>query len=303
VDRYDAPDPIRNGETIFRFLSANGSRRLSRRLKVDGVATASLYSSAYQNPKNDHDLARTFLSAGGAYSVSPQCSLTVHFSTNRSFNRYIDASNSGNNNVTSDYQMLAVMNVRASRDITIAQNYLLSASYRIADDPRQESNDTLVRNRRIDTTAADTLLPFAYLRLTHSFLFQDLGPFRSEAPGQDRRYVVSTERYAQGLEASFALAPLTGVLLSVSQKLGNTRDRQLATGGRTTQNRWNLTAGMEFDRMLPGGAALHGAVQHIGEYTERPPECDGPNPPPSCLGFDPQRSDYWVAGMTLQRNF
>lgn len=303
VDRYGAPDPLRNGETIVRFLTASGSRRLSRRLKVDGVATASLFSSLYQNPKNDHDLARTFLSAGGGYSVSPQCSLTVHFSTNRSFNRYIDASNSGSNNVVSDYQMLAVMNVRASRDITIAQNYLLSASYRIADDPRQESTNTLVRNRRIDTTAADTLFSFAYARLTHSFLFQDLGPFLREVPGQDRRYVVSSERYSQTIEAAFGFTPATGISLLVSQKLGNTRDHQLATGSRTTQNRWNLTAGMDLDRELPGGAALHASVQHIGEYSERPSECDGANPPPSCFAFDPQRSDYWVAGVALQRNF
>ncbi len=303
VDRYGAPDPLRNGETIFRFLTANGSRRVSRRLRVDGVATASLYTSAYEDPKNDHDMARTFLSAGGGYSVSPQCSLTVHFSTNRSFDRFIDASQSGSNNVVSDYQMLAIMNVRASRNITVAQNYLLSASYRIADDPRQESTNTLVRNRRIDTTAADTLFPIAFVRLTHSFLFQDLGPFRHEAPGQDRRYVVSTERYSQSLEAAFALEPLTGIRFLVSQKLGNNRDHQLASGGRSTQNRWNLTAGMEFDRVLPGGAALRGAVQHIGEYTERPSECGGPNPPPFCIGFDPQSSDYWVAGLTLQRNF
>jgi hypothetical protein len=205
--------------------------------------------------------------------------------------------------VLSDYQMLAVMNVRASRDITIAQNYLLSASYRIADDPRQESTNTLVRNRRIDTTAADTLFSFAYARLTHSFLFQDLGPFLREAPGEERRYVVSTERYSQTIEAAFGLTPATGISFLVSQKLGNTRDHQLATGSRSTQNRWNLTAGMDLDRELPGGAALHASVQHIGEYTERPSDCSGANPPPSCLGFDPQRADYWVAGVALQRNF
>ncbi len=297
------PDSIRNGTTVTRFLTGNGSRRLTSRLSVDGVATASLNSYSYWKPINDQDIARTFVSLGGGYTVSRQCSLTVHFSSNRGFNRFIDASNSGGNYVTNDYQMLAVLNLRATEQLSITQNYLLSASYRILDDPNQDDRNSLLRNRRIDTIAADTLFPFAFVRLTHNFLFQDAGPYIHEAPGQDRHYIVSSETYAQSLEATLGVKPLAGILFLVTQKLGNSRTHQLSTGARTVQNRWGLTGSMEFNQTLPGGAALQGAVRHIGEYTETPPECRGPNPPATCFGFDPQRSDYWVAGVSLQWSY
>ncbi len=285
-----SPDSTRNGETLFRFLSGNASRRLSQRLTVDGAASASLNSYSYVKPIGDQDLASAFASIGGLYNVSPQCSLKVHFTARRAINRYIDASQSANSNVTSDYAILAELDVRASRRMTIVQNYYLSASYRVADNPGQESftTNSLSRNRRVDTTAADTLFPFAFVRLVHNFTYSDGGPYIREEVGQDRRFIVTNETYTQALEGAVGVKPITGVLFLLSQRLGNARSHTLATGQRTNQNSWNLTGSVEFDRPLPGGAAIRGAIRHIGEYTE---------------GVPASRDDRWEAGVTLQRDF
>ena len=46
------------------------------------------------------------------------------------------------------------------------------------------------------------------------------------------------------------------------------------------------------DRELPGDMSLHGSVQHIGEYTEKPSYL------PSA-----EVVDYWLAGATFTKSF
>ena len=197
---------------------------------------------------------------------------------------------SGGNNVQTTYQMDALVRLQASPTFSIYQNYQLNANYLIYD--YDEKRNTLNRIRRIDTTLLDSLFSFATIRLTHNFFFQDRGAYRRASEDEPREYSVDQESYAQNLSIAVAIRLMNGVIAGATQSLGNTRNFFPSPALNTNRNRWNLNVGLTVDRELPGELRLNGVVQRIGEYTERP----GPLPPLDVV-------DYWLAGVTLMKDF
>jgi hypothetical protein len=279
-----------NGTVINRAMNLNGARRVNRRLWLDGTGSVSLFTRQYVDSKSDKDDVRGYLNAGGGYLVSERCSTAVHFSVNRSHAVAIAFESSGGNNVQTAYQMDAALKLRASPTFTIYQNYQLNANYLIYD--YDEKRNALNRIRRIDTTLIDSLFTFATLRLTHNFFFQDRGSYTRAAEDEPREYTVAQETYAQSLTASISVRLLRGVVANATQSLANTRSYFPNPASNTNRNRWNLNLGVIVDRDLPGELRLNGAVQRIDEYTERP----GPQPPLDVV-------DYWIAGITLMKDF
>lgn len=296
-----------NGRILSRFLTATAARRISSRLWLDGMGSASLFSYQYVYPdtappfENDRDNARAAFNLGGGYRVSDRCSTTVHFSTERSHTVAVGAAASGNNAVQTNYQLNATLSLRPTRRLVIEQAYLMSAVYQIYD--YLEERSILSRSKRIDTTVTDSLLPFLGLGLSHNFLFRDVGPFVREEPGSSRLFTATTETYQQNLAVKLGLKPASGVMAFATQNLANTRDYGLASKTKDVTNRWTLTVGGELRRELPGNANLEATVQRIGAHTERPPGCDGPNPPASCGSYDRREEDYWLVTATLQKEF
>ncbi len=281
---------IGNGSNVTRFLQLSGSQQLSRKLTLDGAATASLTSFQYVDSTRDEDNARGYLNVGGGYQVSERCNTLVHFSISRGHNVQIDPSQSPNNNVQTTYQMDASMKLRATPRLNVNQGYLLNALYQIYDLPSAESKNVLTRIRRIDTIASDSLFSFAMLQLSHDFLFRDFGSFTRSAPQAQRLYRVSSQTYIQTLAATLNLKPASGVALFLTQSLTNSQVH--STGGTTISNRWYLAVGANVDQTIFGDASLNGTVQHIGAYDER-------HLPTGALN----EQDDWIAAATLVKSF
>jgi len=279
-----------NGTILDRMLSANGYRKVSGRLAVDATAAVSLQTAKYEDERSDQDVTRINLNAGGGYRVSAACSTTVHFSTTRSHGIFIDPSASSTNAVQSTYQMNATMRLQVSRTFWLNQNYLLSADYRVFD--FTEDQNFLNRVRRIDTDIIDTVFSFAYVRLTHNFIFRDQGTYSRDFGEASRQYRVAVETYDQTLAATVGIKVARGVRLSAMQSLLNQRNHYLADDSRTLRNRWNLTGGIEIERPVWNGALLSGAIRHIGSYDEQ------------VLPNTPNNEEaYWIAGITFQKQF
>jgi hypothetical protein len=281
-----------NGFNITRFLQATGAHQVSRKLSLDGVATASLTSFQYDGSDSilDQDNARGYVNVGGAYKVSDRCETLVHFSTTRGHTVAIDPSRSSNNNVQSTYQMDAVLRLDVNSRLRINQLYVLNAVYQIYDNSAAESKNVLSRIRRIDTTVSDSLFSFVTLQLVHNFLSRDFGSFTRPAGGGDRVYRVTSETYVQTVSASLNLKPAAGVVLFVTQSLSNTRI--ISSVGAQPVNRWNLAAGATVNRTILGDATLIGTAQHIGAYDER-----------RAPGHPLNEQDDWIAGVTLAKSF
>jgi len=279
-----------NGTILDRSLTANGYRKVSTRLAMDGTASVSLQTAKYEDERSDQDVTRINVSAGGGYRVSAACSTTVHFSATRSHGIYIDPSASSTNAIQSTYQMNATMRLQVSRTFWLNQNYLLSADYRVFD--YTEEQNFLNRVRRIDTDLIDTVFSFAYVRLTHNFIFRDQGTYSRDFGEASRRYRVSVETYDQTLAASVGIKVARGIRISAMQSLLNQRNHFLSNDSRSLRNRWNLTGGIDIERPVWNGALLSGAIRHIGSYDERVV----PNAPNN-------EEAYWIAGITFQKQF
>jgi len=279
-----------NGILLTRQLNANAYRKLSGRLALDATASAYLQTSKYVDERSDQDVARTSMNLGGGYRVSAACSTTVHFSASRGRSVFIDPSASSTNAVQTTYQMNATMRLRLSRTFFLNQSYLLSADYRIFD--FTEDQNFLNRVRRIDTDMIDTVFSFAFVRLTHNFIFRDQGTYSRDVGESSREYSVSVETYDQTLAASVGIAVARGIRILAAQSLLNQRNRFLVNNTRTLRNRWNLTAAIEIERSIWDGAEVKGAVRHIGSYDEQ-----------ALANLPNNEEAYWIAGVTFHKQF
>jgi hypothetical protein len=273
-----------------RALASLLRRTVSSRLILDGSARISLRSQQYSDPRTDQDLLQTGGSVGGGYVLTRACSTSVHFTVNRSHTMSIDPRASGSNNVQTLYQLTATMQYLPSRNFAIRQTYLLSGDYKIYD--YAESQNYLNQTRRIDTDFADTLLPFAYLRLTHSFIYRDNGNYARLAPGADRTYRVAFETYEQTLRVGCGIKIVPGVTLSAIQGLFNQKSHDFVRSSNSVRNRFSLDAGIDVNRTFPGDCGIVGALRHIGGYDEITASQTNAN-----------EEDYWIAGATFQKQF
>jgi len=280
-----------NGTVINRSLNASGMHRMTNRLWLDANSSISLFSTMYDDKVSDQDNVKGFANVGGGYRIAATCSTTVHFSVNRAHSIAINENSSGGNNVQTTYQMDASLRLQATPTFLILQNYQINANYQIYD--YDEPRNTLSRIRRVDTILQDSLFSFASVKLVHNFFFQDRGPYASFSPDESRIYYTAQQIYQQNLGATLGLTPTHGLVLYATQSLANTRTYSYnPPAPTTTRNRWGLTFGANLDRDLSGNMALHGTIQHIGEYTETP----APRP-----SLDPV--SYWVAGVTFTKDF
>jgi hypothetical protein len=293
-----------NGLTLSRSLNVNVTRKISSRLALVGLGSASLYSYEYdfdraanQNRSfsvDDRDIASAFGSLGLRFSVTPRCSTAVSFTANRSHDVSLDESRSSGNIATTVYQLNGSVWLPLERNLTISQNYAITATYRIFD--YAETRNDLTRNFRINTTIADTLLPFAYLRLDHRYYFFDRGDFSPLDPVGDPRgvrlYGVQQEQFQQTLEGTVGIRPAGGILLIAKQSLADTRNHDLVNDGRNRIQQWNLSLGLEVSRSFWDGAGLIGAVRHEGRYQNVQNNDASIN-----------REDNWIAGVTFQKDF
>jgi hypothetical protein len=273
-----------------RSLAGLLRRTVSSRLILDGAARVSLRSQQFSDPRTDQDLLQSGANLGGGFMLTRTCSTSVHFTVNRSHTMSIDSRASGSNNVQTLYQLTATMQYLPSRNFAIRQNYLLSSDYKIYD--YAESQNFLNQTRRIDTDFADTLLPFAYIRLTHSFIYRDNGNYTRLAPGADRTYRVAFETYEQTLRVGCGIRIVPGVTVSAIQGLFNQKSHDFARSSNSVRNRFSLDAGIDVNRTFPGGCGIVGALRHIGGYDEITASQTTAN-----------EEDYWIAGATFQKQF
>jgi hypothetical protein len=94
------------------------------------------------------------------------------------------------------------------------------------------------------------------------------------------------------LATTVGIAVARGIRIVATQSLLNQRNHFLSNDKSTLRNRWNLTGGVEIERTIWNGAQLLGAVRHIGSYDEQ----QLPNTPNN-------EEEYWIAGITLQKQF
>lgn len=276
-----------NGVNLNRILSLNASRKVSRRLAVDALASASLVSDDYESDKNDRDVQHTFVSFGFGYMLAPTCSTTVHVSRAGGHTVYLDPSLSSQNAVTTTYQVNATLRYAPNRNFSILQAYLINADYRILDFVEQQNH--LARSRRIDTDIADTLFSAAFVHLTHNFVFLDQGTYARFEGDVRRLYQIASNGYQQTLTATAGYKIVPGVVFSAVQSLFNQRSKDLVRNTGTLQNTWRLNAGIDVTHSFGSGLGLRGAVRHIDEYAEH--------------AITQQTRPYWIAGVTVQKPF
>jgi hypothetical protein len=287
-----------NGITLGRLLTANVTHRVLGRLWLVGLGSASLFSYQYLVPPgsnrtfsaDDRDIANAFGSVGFRYAITPRCSTAINFSATRSHNVSIDATRSSGNFASTVYQINGLVRLPLSRDVTISQNYVLSANYRIFD--YDELRNDLSRNFRIETTIADTLSRYAYLRLDHRYYFFDRGDFTPLEDVGPLFYGVSQEQFQQILEGSVGIRPVPGVLLLAKQSLAGTQNHDIISDQRNMTKQWNLSLGLEVNRSFWGNAGLIGAVRHESRYQNL-----------STMTGSVNEEDDWIAGVTFQKDF
>jgi hypothetical protein len=258
---------INNGLTLTRVITANLGQRVLGRFWLNGIGSATLSSYRFTfapEPgrtfsKNDRDLTSAFGSIGAKFSMTARCSTGVNFSISRSHNIAIDETESSGNIATTVYQVNGLLRVTPARNLSIWQDYIATATDRSFDYNQQR--DGLSRNFRIETAIADTLFPFAYLRLGHRYEFFDQGDFSASELGGDRQYGPSTENITQALDGRIGIRPIQGVTLVVKQGLTDTDNRNLSTRTATRTGQWNLSFAAELFRTFWNGAGLTGSVR------------------------------------------
>ncbi|HSQ60758.1 MAG TPA: hypothetical protein VLT84_10060 [Acidobacteriota bacterium] len=253
-----------NGIVLSRALTTNLSHRLFGRLYAFGLGSATLYSYRYITAAEDRDIASAFGSAGLRFAVTPKCSTSANFAISRVHNVSIDASQSAGNLSTTVYQLNGALRLPLSRALSIGQDYVLSASYRIFD--YDESRNDLSRNWRIDTTVADTLSRHLYLRLDHRYFFFDRGDFSPLETGGPRLYGIQQEQAQQTLEGTVGIRPVPGIVFVVKQSLSDTQNRDILNKTTRGTEQWNLSLGLEVNRTIWGNGGLSGAIRRESRY-------------------------------------
>lgn len=290
-----------NGVTISRVLTTRFRQRVLGRLWLTGVGSATLYSYRYifaPDPLNpariysvdDRDVAGAFGSVGARFAFTPRCSTAFNFSVSRTRNVSIDRLRSGGNIANTIYQLNGALRLPLHRNLSIGQDYVITATYRAFE--FDEERDDLSRNFRIDTTVADTLCPFVYLRMDHRYFFFDQGDFSPIDAGGPDLYGVAQEQVQQILEGTIGIRPVRGVTLIVKQSLADTENRALVAKTRQGTDQWNLSLGLEVNRSFRNGAGITGSVRRESKYQNRSNAVRSLN-----------QESYWLAGITFQKDF
>jgi hypothetical protein len=279
-----------NGIVLTRALNTNVSHRLFGRLYLTGLGSATLNSYRYVAAQDDRDIASAFGSAGLRFALTPRCSTAVNFAASRTHNVSIDETRSSGNLAQSIYQLNGALRMPLSRTLSVWQDYVLSATYRKFD--YTEELDDLSRNFRIDTIVADTLFPFAYLRLDHRYNFFDRGDFTPLVEGGPRLYGVQQRQYQQTLEGTVGVRPVAGIVFIVKQSLADTDSRNIVSNTTAGTRQWNLSLGLEVNRSFWDGAGLTGAIRRESKYQNV-----------SAGGPSINEEDHWLAAVQFQKDF
>jgi hypothetical protein len=289
-----------NGLTIARTLTTNLKQRLFGRLWLVGLGSASLFSYQYLLPDSlkdvkefsvdDRDVATAFGSVGARLGITPRCSTAVSFSVSRVKAVSIDSTRSAGNFATTVYQINGSLRLPLHRNLSIGQDYIMTATTRAFD--YDESRDDLSRNFRIDTTVADTLFPFAYVRLDHRYYAFDQGEFTPIEAGGSRFYGVASEQDQQVLEGTIGVRPLAGITFVVKQSLSDTDNRDVVGNRVVETDQWNLSLGLELNRSFWNGAGLSGAVRRESKYQNIG----------TVIGST-QKENHWLAAITFLKEF
>jgi hypothetical protein len=291
-----------NGVTLTRLLTTNVQQRLRGNLWLVGLGTATLSSYRYDFQKlttadsartfspDDRDQVSAFGNVGMRFGITPRCSTTVTFSVSKVHNVALDASRSNGNLATTIYQLNGGLRLPLERNLSIGQDYILTATYRFFDYD-EEAND-LSRVFRIDTSMADTLFPFAYLRLDHHYYFFDRGDFTPVEPGGPNAYGVAQDQIQQTLEGTVGIRPRAGVTFVVKQSMVDTKNHDLINQTSQGGQQWNLSLSLEVNRSFWNGAGIIGAIRREERYQTRS-QLDG------AIG----KEAHWIAGITFQKDF
>lgn len=279
-----------NGIVLSRTLATNLSQRLFGRLYFTGLATANLFSYRYNLAAEDRDIASAFGSAGLRFALTPRCSTAFNMAVSRVHNVSIDPSRSNGNFETTVYQANGALRLPLHRNLSIGQDYIFSATFRTFD--YDEDKDDLTRNWRIDTTIADTLVSFAFVRLYHRYFFFDRGEFTPAEPGGPRLYGVQQEQVQQTLEGTIGVRPIPGITFLVKQSLADTDNRDRINRTERGTEQWNLSLGLEVSRTFWGGAGLTGAVRRESRYQNLSDTPESVN-----------EEEHWLVGVTFQKEF
>ncbi|HET9950379.1 MAG TPA: hypothetical protein VFS09_01165 [Candidatus Eisenbacteria bacterium] len=291
-----------NGLTLTHLLTANFQQHVKGGLWLVGLGSASLNSYRYDIEievpadtartfsKIDRDVVSAFGNVGMRFGITPRCSTAVGFSVSKVHNISLDSLTSKGNLATTIYQLNGALRLPLHRNLTIGQDYIFTATYRFFD--FDEVKNDLSRVFRIDTSMADTLFPFAFLRLDHHFYFFDRGDFRPQEPGGPEAYGVAQDQAQQTLEGTVGIRPRAGVTLMVKQSMTDTQNHDLVNQTSQGGEQWNLSIGLEVNRSFWNGAGITGAVRREERYQTR-----------SQLEGVQFKESHWLAGVTFQKEF
>jgi hypothetical protein len=279
-----------NGIVLTRALNTNISHRIFGRLYLTGLGSATLNSYRYIAAEDDRDIASAFGSAGLRFALTPRCSTSANFAVSRTHNVSIDETRSSGNLAQTVYQLNGALRMPLSNTLSVWQDYVLSATYRMFD--YTEDLDDLSRNFRIDTIVADTLFPFAYLRLDHRYNFFDRGDFTPLDEGGPRLYGVQQKQYQQTLEGTIGVRPIAGIIFVVKQSLADTDNRNIVDKTTVGTRQWNLSLGLEVNRSFWDGAGITGAIRRESKYQNV-----------SAGGPSINEEDHWLAAVQFQKDF
>jgi len=288
-----------NGLTLTHLVTTNFQQHVKGSLWLVGLGSATLNSYRYDlTPqdgartisRNDRDVVSSFGNVGMRFGLTPRCSTAVGFSVNKVHNISLDSTSSKGNLATTIYQLNGALRLPLRRNLTIGQDYIFTATYRFFD--FDEVKNDLSRVFRIDTSMADTLFPFAWIRLDHHFYFFDRGDFRPVEPGGPEAYGVAQEQAQQTLEGTVGIRPRAGVTLVVKQSMTDTENHDLVNQSSQGAEQWNLSLGLEVNRSFWNGAGISGAIRREERYQTRS-QLDG-------VLF---KESHWLAGVTFQKDF
>ncbi|HEU4333073.1 MAG TPA: hypothetical protein VFT32_01140 [Candidatus Eisenbacteria bacterium] len=279
-----------NGIVLTRSLNTNLSHRMFGRIYLTALGSATLNSYRYLAAQDDRDIASAFGSAGLRFALTPRCSTSANFAVSRTHNVSIDETRSSGNLAQTIYQLNGALRMPLSHTLSVWQDYVLSATYRKFD--YTEELDDLSRNFRIDTIVADTLFPFAYLRLDHRYNFFDRGDFTPLQEGGPRLYGVQQKQYQQTLEGTIGVRPVAGIIFVVKQSLADTDSRNIVGNTAIGTKQWNLSLGVEVNRSFWSGAGLTGAIRRESKYQNV-----------SAGGPSINEEEHWLAAVQFQKDF
>jgi hypothetical protein len=210
---YKNPD---TGRDVHKSVSFKISQDLGPKADIDLTALSDIVSVFYddkqENPK-DRDRLNNRISMNFTYRPSSAIKTSLGGEYSDDETRYISAERSASNRTNRRYRLSGDYELTTFRNITVSQNYDISAVYAFYQ--FTDENNTLVRNSNVRTQFRIPLTSRFDLSLNHNYQFQDQGKY-SERGGKGL-YARSSEKETHIMGVVCRYSPLKSLNVVVRQ--------------------------------------------------------------------------------------